>query len=520
MAPIPQDSELWAPNLFKILTEGFYEIDYFKREKSGDKYTCTNIPLLVALLVYLNMKDIIQLVIAEDAANKHHSKGALLYTHHNRKKNQEGQIEFPAVCPHSWANIFPLHVKYRGFKTGMELPEFIVALFYGEPTETMIRLRKEVGEATKTLKIGRLQSLLAKGEYEAPGKGKNTEESEHKEKPLNPYLENRIVQNVMDAEREERFEMLDALRKDALARALNISIHMDIISAYDNTDDENEAQDEQEQEQEQANHKAGKSKKSKEADLGRLQFLVRRKGKRMAGPVPKCFADVRSLEAQLDNLIREDSSLDFKASPKAIWDHLGSKHSWKATEPTTVPPGTDLQSQEATKLKKAPVAEDQGLSHQAARAVLGFAKKDNDDDDSDDDDQSDLSSKRRPLPWRQAQEAEMERKVAADQKLPALETTHPVARLSSPTSEKTVEGRSAKGSNQKSPEAPVPGTKRILRSTPPSKTPPKGTSAKGSNEDSPKANADGKRKKVQKKTSTPAKKKKVVTTTDINTGQG
>jgi hypothetical protein len=90
MAPIPKEMQTWSPKLYSLLVDDFYKSDVFKRPLgSTHSFTCTNIPVLVAILVYLDHKLVISFhENAHKLVARHYSKGAFLWTRNQRKKKE------------------------------------------------------------------------------------------------------------------------------------------------------------------------------------------------------------------------------------------------------------------------------------------------------------------------------------------------------------------------------------------------------------------------------------------------
>jgi hypothetical protein len=135
MASIPIEMGTWSPKLFVLLTQTFYQIDYFKKVSSSTTYTCTNIPVLVAILVYLEWKE----VLSFEQSMKRFSqcfikRGALKCT---RKWRMDGAWP-QKIQNNTWVSLMPFTVATRDEdQISMQLHEAIILLLYGTEDQDM-----------------------------------------------------------------------------------------------------------------------------------------------------------------------------------------------------------------------------------------------------------------------------------------------------------------------------------------------------------------------------------------------
>jgi hypothetical protein len=113
MAPIPKDMATWSPHLFKLLTESFFEEEVFKKSTSDTSYTCSNIPVLVAVLVHLEDKGIICCgnTLTKEVKPLFHSAGLYQDTRHWL---EDGWPDLTDGITETWANT--LQTTYSGLK--------------------------------------------------------------------------------------------------------------------------------------------------------------------------------------------------------------------------------------------------------------------------------------------------------------------------------------------------------------------------------------------------------------------
>jgi hypothetical protein len=323
MAPVPSTVATWAKNLHHVLTDQFLLKNVvFKRKTLGDQFTCTNIPVLLSLVCYLHRFDVIKLGhIAKSAEDNHMAKGSYKYAH----KNRQFKIDFPLECDQTWVNEMPFWIEASGEL--FEFQDFIKYLWYGREgvaeDAALDELRSDVNKATASITINILENFYGKGELsflDIPGKavvGAASKDKEgDKKKNLNPFLEKRAVLNVCEAKKEDRVDMLDDMRKDCLAKALNITLHMKMMKATDGDLKETGVVVALEE----------GMKPPKHQDLGRLIYLVRPVG---TPNVPNAIGQVSSMERWLENIVAKDTTFDYNAPATEIWDKLQLKNSWK-----------------------------------------------------------------------------------------------------------------------------------------------------------------------------------------------
>lgn len=322
MVPIPNSMFGWAPKLYGVLTKEFLLHNNVKRVTAGDTYTCTNIPVLVALLIYLDQSGkVIELKsMAAKVQKHHHCKGSLMYTHKKRMLLSD----FPVACSLSWVSLFPFQIQLKEETKAdpMALHEFIEFLWYspGQADSLVGRVREKVKTVTNKLEMADLNMIIQKGDSYDKAKDKSTgagagAEEEHKAKKVNPFLEKKQVAKVWKAPREERIGLLEDIRADMIAKAQNISFHMSVLQAYDNSDEEQKALDVPEL----APKLAPKAKSEKEYDLGRLKFLSRHSD---FPAIPAVFSNTAKVGSYLLQGMNLDETFDLKAKPTALWKHL------------------------------------------------------------------------------------------------------------------------------------------------------------------------------------------------------
>ena len=285
MVKIPKTMEAWSKRLFELLTVNFFEVEEFRKTSNvmqNSCYTCSNIPVLVAILVILEDKGVISCGDSLLANVKKHfnAKGM-----HKRTKTWIDKSSWPEADvekKHSWAGTIQTDFIVMGApqpNNKMQLHEMINLLVHGNDKningELLPKaqfLRPLVCEALKDLKIGRLRRMIMEGpvkDVPAAGLVDRLADDERTVKMTNPFtskkeLETIMVKNVDDElDHEAMVERMQHLRRDFLAKALNLSLHLKILDSGSDLQDDHEPNE--------------ASKDKKKQDFGRLKFLMRPK---------------------------------------------------------------------------------------------------------------------------------------------------------------------------------------------------------------------------------------------------
>lgn len=357
MAPIPKDMATWSPHLFKLLTESFFEEEVFKKSTSDTSYTCSNIPVLVAVLVHLEDKGIICCgnTLTKEVKPLFHSAGLYQDTRHWL---EDGWPDLTDGITETWANTlqttFRVTVGQKGGAQELELPQIIKMLLYGTYKEvdgtvspTSKSLREKTNEAIQGLTMSKLRKMLmdpnsmSASTAAAALVARDAADGEAPPDRLpNPFLNKKEMTQIMGDEEsspEDIQHRMEILRKDHLAKAMNLSIHIAIHNA------DSEEQDE---------FVIPEGEASKNPDWGRLKFLTKpkppiavagkkgkkgKKGNTDSGegsdgtaevaekpvkdqPTPVLFQEVRAFADGMDQLCSRKAN--YEAKPTEIWEEL------------------------------------------------------------------------------------------------------------------------------------------------------------------------------------------------------
>jgi hypothetical protein len=237
MVPIPATLEAWCFPLYHVLTAKIIEIDGFKK-MNAEHYTCTNIPLLVVILVLLERKGVVCFKKNQERLSAaHHSKGSWVQTRTYRKK---GINNWPRTSENqSWNLNIPFKVTVQNKE--VELHEFIHLLLHGKDCKDMpglkdikiAKFKKEVHLAmthllvTEGITIDHMHYLARHGKK--PAQKTASEPVEVESYTPNPFFTQAELKGLFKdekIERDQKIELLENLQADAMARLTNITVHL------------------------------------------------------------------------------------------------------------------------------------------------------------------------------------------------------------------------------------------------------------------------------------------------------
>lgn len=345
------EMEDWCPVLFKLLTVDLFNSAVFRKGDNLEHYTCTSIPMLVAILVFLEKQRVLSFRHnAEKLKDLFHSRGALKESRkHRTNKSETSSWPDPTkeTCP-CWEDSLGFTVCICEFNpqakkpAKSELHEVICMLLYGNtnvspnpnPGQKLADFRKRVSQAVQRLDMKTLENLVENGKFPVKKGNVDQESDEARERPLNPFLSQSELKSILDCEDEEaKSELMKQLRDDHIAKAWNISVHMEVVEAEDAEEDE------EEEVQEEA-----KSKKAS-LPLGRLKYLMRpkkpkpkKKGERTEEEplkaqvvLPKCIAEASEWIASKMMDTVASQGVAYTDTPSEIWNSLGGMKKFKRT---------------------------------------------------------------------------------------------------------------------------------------------------------------------------------------------
>jgi hypothetical protein len=338
MAPIPKEMQTWSPKLYSLLVDDFYKSDVFKRPLgSTHSFTCTNIPVLVAILVYLDHKLVISFhENAHKLVARHYSKGAFLWTRNQRKKKEWPIPHGDGIC---WT--FFMKLKIDTFDDEEEdddeatirergqLHSVLNLLLYGhwdlkklgKPVSPgTVLFREKVDNMIQDLtfsmiedlvsKSNVLDSVLWKSNVTVPTDGPDNDN----ELPPDPFITKDEAKSIFQAEsKEKRRQIMEEIRKNYIAKAMNISLHL-MLDEKHHIPDDNEAVDADDTDD-------NDERKMPAKDLGHLSHLMKpKKPKDGEAHVPQFFKNTADAEEIFDGYI-SDCGIDWEdRGPEEIWE--------------------------------------------------------------------------------------------------------------------------------------------------------------------------------------------------------
>jgi hypothetical protein len=368
MAPIPKDMEKWSPSLFKLLTVDLFLTPEFQKKTGPFTYTCTNIPVLVAIVVYLAVHDIIfigdKLILG--VKELFNTKGAYKVT--NGWRNEKPP--WPTTVNRSWANTLQMKFSIGKAGTALELLDIICLLLYGRThlgkhvKKLQPTWRAEVDEVIQGLSAKKLLSMLTDGKWK---KDKDTTMQAKPAAAINPFLSKPQIQAIHKLESNQaKVAMMSELAKNHLAKAMNLFIHMEMhTQGSAQVDDVADANDKN--------------------DFGRLNFLKKPKAKsgkpkedeidksgepdeddssddeeekddkptvQKTSNVPQAFQALQSLESLMTSIV--GGKVDYTAKPSEVWESVAKipVEEWLAATPKSTV--EQPKSQPAVKVPRIP----------------------------------------------------------------------------------------------------------------------------------------------------------------------
>jgi hypothetical protein len=325
MAPIPESMEDWSKKLYDLLTTGFYKQEYFKK-CAFNKFTCTNIPVLVAILVFLESKKVFSFETSVSEMNKkHHSKGSLSWTHRWIKNNFEASeddmqwntlLPFFMDTPHHRRKNFQLHEGICLLLTGGKRSNINgTNNEYPAAPGGVERFRNAVNSAIQDLSYTTIINLLKESKFSSPTL------VVRRVRDINPYLPNPEIKALL-GQPTKIFQVaeLEATKLDLLAKAFNVQVCIEMLNSCDS---------DQETEQDKKPSAVGKGQA---VDLGQFKFLskpiIKKKGKRQysevdeSSVVPEAIKDYAREASVLLKTKLDKTKIDFQAEPDFVWGKL------------------------------------------------------------------------------------------------------------------------------------------------------------------------------------------------------
>jgi hypothetical protein len=326
MVPIPRNMYEWSPKLYSMLCQDFYKVAYFKKGTSNN-YTCTNIPVLVAILVFLESKDLISFRDCVVNMNgKHHSKGSLKWTNRWKKDNFEANEDGQA-----WVTLLPFSVSTGVHITeDFQLHEAICLLLTGgafrsldsstqEPTLGSIQnFQIKVNEAIQDLSYTTIIHLIREGKLP-------TETVMPGQKDLDPYLsqpEVKLIQNETTV--KGKLQVLEDIKRNFISKAFNMQMSITMLKGG-NEEFEDEAEYE-----EDTKPPAVVGGKRKAVVQEELQYLIKPKKKKqktgeaahLNGIVPTFYENYAQKFSLAMKKVVQKSGINFNQAPESVWAHL------------------------------------------------------------------------------------------------------------------------------------------------------------------------------------------------------
>jgi hypothetical protein len=306
VAPIPVAMKNWSPKLYKLLTVDFWGMKDFQKGTGSSSFTSANIPVLLAVLVYLAHKSVIKLgqSLTSEVFNLFNTYGCYKQTAEYRtpanKKN------WPESVTTTWAESLRMQFTISGSnpepRREMDLYQIISLLLYGtddeddgkgEELHEAAEFRAMVEEAIQDLTVKKIRKMLEEKDWATAIK--YDAEAQNHRNPI-PFLNGKEYDLIQKAEsNEERIDKMVLLRKDYLAKALNLSIHIEIASMQE--EDEVEENDTS------------------------LRFLQKPAGKeKKFSKCPKPFLALAPMEQLLTTYVKR--KVDYFQEPTSIWAEL------------------------------------------------------------------------------------------------------------------------------------------------------------------------------------------------------
>ena len=171
MAPIPMEMDKWSPSLFKLLTVDFFETKSYKKVAPNDKYTTSNIPVLVALIIFLEREGVLNFQsMMETARGQHHSKGSLKCTYAARSGSKTDPCSWADIRQKTWLTKLPFRVQMLlkdGSHVKLSFCELVQFILFREcekiEKNSIHGFHDSVNLAAKTLSANKLESIATTG---------------------------------------------------------------------------------------------------------------------------------------------------------------------------------------------------------------------------------------------------------------------------------------------------------------------------------------------------------------------